>query len=66
MAYGYEVRDPNDRKVDASKNLLQLVSKIGAPGSLLVNELPFCEYSPPLSIRQVRRLFNIHISEIHP
>ena len=45
MAYGYEVRDLNDRKVGASVKFLQLVGEIGAPGSLLVNELPFCEYS---------------------
>jgi hypothetical protein len=45
MAYGYEVRNPHDRKVVASKKILQLVSEKVAPGSLLVNEIPFCEYS---------------------
>jgi hypothetical protein len=44
MAYGYEVRNPHDRKVVASKKILQLVSEKVAPGSLLVNEIPFCEY----------------------
>jgi hypothetical protein len=45
MAYGYEVSDQNDRKVEASKKFLKVVSETGPPGSLLVNELPFCEYS---------------------
>ncbi|KAH9990432.1 cytochrome P450 [Russula vinacea] len=45
-AYGYEVRDLNDRKVEASVKFLQLVGEIGAPGSLLVNELPFLRYIP--------------------
>jgi hypothetical protein len=45
MAYGYEVRNPHDRKVEASKKFLQLISEKGAPGKLLVNEFPFCEYS---------------------
>ena len=60
MAYGYEVRDPNDRKVEASKKILQLVSESGPPGSLLVNEVPFCEYC----LRTISTL--IQISAVHP
>jgi hypothetical protein len=44
MAYGYEVSDPTDRKVEASKKFLELIAEITPPGSLLVNEIPFCEY----------------------
>ena len=45
MGYGYEVKEPNDRKVNASRKLAQLVGETALPGALLVNGLPFCEYS---------------------
>ena len=45
MGYGYEVKGINDRKVNAAKNMVQLVGKTALPGALLVNDLPFCEFS---------------------
>ena len=43
MAYGYEVTEPNDRKVEASKTFLQITGETSLPGSLLVNDIPYCE-----------------------
>jgi hypothetical protein len=45
MGYGYEVKGINDRKVCAAKDMIQLLSKTALPGALLVNDLPFCEFS---------------------
>ena len=45
MGYGYEVKGINDRKVNAAKQLVELSGKITLPGAILVNDLPFCEYS---------------------
>ena len=45
MAYGYEVNEPNDPKVEASKTFLQITGETSLPGCLLVNDLPYCEYS---------------------
>jgi hypothetical protein len=44
MGYGYEVKGPNDRKVDAARKTIELVGEIVFPGALLVNDLPFFEY----------------------
>jgi hypothetical protein len=43
MGYGYEVKGPNDRKVDAAKKTIELAGEVILPGALLVNDLPFCE-----------------------
>ena len=45
MGYGYEVKELNDRKVDAARKMVQLSSETLPPGALLVNDLPFCECS---------------------
>jgi hypothetical protein len=45
MVYGYEVKGINDRNVIAAKNMMQLSSKMALPGAILVNDLPFCEFS---------------------
>jgi hypothetical protein len=45
MGYGYEVKELNDRKVNAATNLLQLAGENTLPGALLVNDLPFCKLS---------------------
>jgi len=45
MVYGYEVKGINDRKVIAAKNMMQLSSKMALPGAILVNDLPFREFS---------------------
>ena len=45
MGYGYEVKEPNDRKVNAAKNMIQLTGATALPGALLVNDLPFREFS---------------------
>jgi hypothetical protein len=45
MAYGYEVKDINDRKVKAAKVMVQVMGEIALPGALLVNILPCCESS---------------------
>lgn len=46
MAYGYEVKDLNDRKVKAAKKLVRLMSEIALPGALLVNILPCLQHIP--------------------
>ena len=45
MGYGYEVKGINDQKVVDAKNMVQLASEGALPGALLVNDLPFCEWS---------------------
>jgi len=45
MGFGYEVKGLNDPKVNASRKLAQVVIETALPGALLVNDLPFCEYS---------------------
>jgi hypothetical protein len=45
MGYGYEVKGPNDQKVNDAKNMARLASEAALPGALLVNNLPFCEFS---------------------
>lgn len=42
MTYGHEVKGPDDKFLDAAEKLSDLVSRVSLPGSLLVNELPFC------------------------
>jgi hypothetical protein len=42
MTYGYEPQGRNDRKVDIARQLIDLGSEVALPGSLLVNDLPFC------------------------
>ncbi|KAH9990431.1 cytochrome P450 [Russula vinacea] len=44
MAYGYEVNEPNDPKVEASKTFLQITGETSLPGCLLVNDLPYLRY----------------------
>ncbi len=43
MVYGYEVQGRNDHKVNAAKEMAQLVSETALPGVLLVNDIPLCE-----------------------
>ena len=62
MGYGYEVKGIRDRKVTAAKNMVQLASKTALPGAMLVNDLPFCEFSP----WKWKDLTFIHTSTIHP
>ena len=62
MGYGYEAKQLNDRKVDAAREMVQLASEILPPGALLVNDLPFCEWS--LSYWTILML--IHTSTIYP
>ncbi len=62
MGYGYEVKGINDRKVNAAKNMVQLVGKTALPGALLVNDLPFCEFS----LWKWKSPTFIHTSTIHP
>jgi len=45
MVYGYEVQGRNDQKVNAAKEMAQLVSETALPGVLLVNDIPLCEWS---------------------
>ena len=46
MTYGYEVNGRRDTKLDISKRASNFVIVKLLPGALLVNELPFCLYSP--------------------
>jgi hypothetical protein len=48
MTYGYEVKGRHDKKLDISKRVNDFVIVTFLPGALLVNELPFCMYSPTL------------------
>jgi hypothetical protein len=43
LAYGYEVKETYDRKVDVGRKLVQIAGETSFPGALLVNELPFCK-----------------------
>ena len=45
IGYGYEARGFDDPKINDAKNLILFASKCTLPGALLVNVLPFCEYS---------------------
>ena len=45
VGYGYEVKGVNDQKVNNAEIFIQLASKIALPGAMLVNYLPFREYS---------------------
>jgi hypothetical protein len=56
MGYGYEVKELNDRKVDAARKMVQLAGETLPPGALLVNELPFCGCSLSLSYRTISML----------
>jgi hypothetical protein len=47
MVYGYEVQGRNDHKVNAAKEMAQLVSESALPGVLLVNDIPLREWSVP-------------------
>ena len=62
MGYGYEVKELNDRKVDAARKMVKLADEALSPGALLVNQLPFCEFS--LSYQIISML--IHPSTTHP
>ena len=55
MGYGYEVKGLDDQKIKAARNLAKLISETTLPGALLVNDLPFCEYT--LRIGQVQCSF---------
>jgi hypothetical protein len=61
MGYGYEVKGLNDQKIKAARRLAQLISETALPGALLVNDLPFCEYSLLYQASQAL----IHSSTIH-
>ena len=45
MAYGYQVKDLNDKIVKGAKRMVQIMGEVALPGALLVNILPFCEPS---------------------
>jgi hypothetical protein len=62
MGYGYEVKGPNDRKVQAAVKLVQVVSESTLPGNLLLNDLPFCE--PSVLVLETSAL--IYSSTTHP
>jgi hypothetical protein len=40
MTYGYEVRERNDRMIDAAKRMTEFATKRFLPGALLVNQFP--------------------------
>ena len=45
MGYGYEVKGLNDQKIKAARKLAHIISETVLPGALLVNDIPFCEYT---------------------
>ena len=54
MGYGYEVKGRNDRKVTVARTMTQLASETALPGCVLVNDLPFREWSLQYWARSVR------------
>ena len=63
VGYGYEVKGiDDDRNVNAAKKMVQLLGVVALPGALLVNELPFCEFS----LWKGKGSMLIHASTIHP
>lgn len=62
IGYGYEVKGLNDQKIKAARKLAQLISETALPGALLVNDLPFCEYT----LRYWASSALIYTSKIHP
>ena len=64
ITYDYEVQGRNDRKVESAKKAVQLVSETVLPGALLVNNLPFCAWSP-LYWSLFQGTYSIHFSTIH-
>jgi hypothetical protein len=62
MGYGYDVKGFNDRKVNAARELAQIVGETALPGALLVNDLPFCECSLWCGMNSAL----IYTSTIHP
>jgi hypothetical protein len=59
MGYGYEVKGLNDQKIKAARKLAHLVSETVLPGALLVNDVPFCEYTLRHWAIEVQRSFMI-------
>jgi cytochrome P450 len=43
MTYGYEAKGHHDRTIEAARKLSDLGTRASLPGSLLVNEFPFCK-----------------------
>jgi hypothetical protein len=41
VAYGYEVEGRDDRLLNVSMEGVQLSARVGPPGALLVNDIPF-------------------------
>jgi len=68
MTYGHEVKGPDDRFLDAAEKLSDLVSRASLPGSLLVNELPFCTSLTLLCVAPIyRKCYQVrHIPEWSP
>ena len=62
MGYGYEVKGINDQKIKAARNLAHLIGETFLPGALLVNDLPFREYT----FRRWASPALIHTSTTHP
>ncbi|KAI0302454.1 cytochrome P450 [Multifurca ochricompacta] len=46
MAYGYEPRGRDDRKIDVSRRVAKMGSETALPSDLLVNGLPFLRHIP--------------------
>ena len=49
MTYDYEAKGHHDRTIDAAKKLSDLGTRASLPGSMLVNEFPFCMWCLSLS-----------------
>ena len=63
MTYGYEVKGRHDKKLDISKRVNEFVIVTFLPGALLVNELPFCMYSPTFA-QYIKLIFTIPVRHI--
>src|SRR5258708_29478536 len=64
LTYGYDADGPDDRNVYVVKKMAQLASITTLPGALLVNSLPFFEYTH--HFWRSRCSVTICLSAIHP
>lgn len=44
LAYGYDPKPENDRRVWLNKELEQLIADVARPGAYLVDTFPFCTF----------------------
>ena len=59
LTYGYDLKDNNDQMIAAPVQTTELVTRLATPGALLVNHLPFCAQTWPItSILHLMKVFS--------